>query len=1110
MQIRHITSITVAALLLSSLIGTKAFAEILNSSTSEANEKLGMSEELIKNLRFKDAQIILEQELKPYIQAQQLTDLKALEIADLLVISYRDQSLMQQALDLAQKTNDRSELIIGKDDLRTINRFQVLAQIKLHMSLPDAYQMHLNLIERLRSVVGSQDVRLARALAQTSEAAMITWNPVEANQTLSESIDIFKLQKDLNPLDLVYVQSLVAAQMRWRGDFLNAKIIGEAALQSIENLSQPNQVMLGRVLINNGITYSAGGDINKALENFQKGYEILKNNLGAKHFYSLNASGEMALTLLSLGKIVEAKLMIDESLSLAREIYGNDTLYLAGWMVNISRTLINQSRYEEALNILKKAEVIGLKNLKEDHLAMAFGFELIANCYSSMNQYDQELIYRKKAYLAYERSLGPNNYLTLYRKNGLAHTYNALGQYKVSAQMYQELADQYRLQFSEQSENYANVIVSWAIAKANGDRSFDARPYLEQSLETLIQISTDSSFSVIRLKQQLAFVYMNANEDKKALAILSDIKKNAYGADLVSINTGESQLYRKLGESEKAYVAASDAVKLSEELSSQLLTQSKAAMNMSAVLHAAGDFKGSIYWAKNNVNLLQEIRSRVKNIGQQELQSYTESVAWAYQWLAFLLINENRLPEAQQVLEMLKEEEQFQFIRRSNSVVVDRIRIAYTPFESKWNDKQKQLSQNIIAISKERAGLQERARLGLSPKESNRLKSLDDELSQARKAYGEFLIDLRQAMISSMRVAEQDVSELTLKTSKETQSLIKKLGPDVVLVQYFITDQSVNILLTTGDVQVARSTNIKHSELNLRLAAFRRTLRDPKIDPTPNAKILYDILVRPIEGDLNQAKAKTVMLSLTGSLSYIPFSALHDGTDFIVRRWRLPIYTTVTKTKLLDSVQDRWTAVGLGLTRKVGDFAALPSVRDEIQSIVKSGNKGILPGEIYLDEDFTAHKLRDVASRKFELLHIASHFRLSPGTEVNSFLLLGDGTELTLGEIRERNYRFDNVDLLTLSACDTGLGGVRDEKGQEVEGFSVVAQNQGAKSVLATLWTVEDNSTSLLMTDMYKRRMNKGVSKIEALSQAQQSLIGSKQYSHPFYWAPFILFGNWK
>ena len=131
---------------------------------------------------------------------------------------------------------------------------------------------------------------------------------------------------------------------------------------------------------------------------------------------------------------------------------------------------------------------------------------------------------------------------------------------------------------------------------------------------------------------------------------------------------------------------------------------------------------------------------------------------------------------------------------------------------------------------------------------------------------------------------------------------------------------------------------------------------------------------------------------------------------------------------------------------------------------------GFMPGEVYLDEAFTASRLKDVGQRKFPLMHVASHFRFSPGTEVNSFLLLGDGERLTLGDIRTQNYRFDNVELLTLSACDTGLGGGRDEQGKEIEGFGVIAQQQGAKAVLATLGPVADESTATLMADLYRRR----------------------------------------
>jgi len=172
---------------------------------------------------------------------------------------------------------------------------------------------------------------------------------------------------------------------------------------------------------------------------------------------------------------------------------------------------------------------------------------------------------------------------------------------------------------------------------------------------------------------------------------------------------------------------------------------------------------------------------------------------------------------------------------------------------------------------------------------------------------------------------------------------------------------------------------------------------------------------------------------------------------------------------------------------------------------------GVLPGgEEYLDEDFTAARLKDVSQREFQLLHVASHFQFSPRSENKSFLLLGDGQHLTLEDIQSQNYRFDNVDLLTLSACDTGRGGGRNESGKEIPGFGSIAQQQGAKAVLVTLWKVADQSTAELMAEMYQRRQEKNLTKIEALQQAQISLLSQAKYSHPFYWAPFILMGNWK
>ena len=517
-----------------------------------------------------------------------------------------------------------------------------------------------------------------------------------------------------------------------------------------------------------------------------------------------------------------------------------------------------------------------------------------------------------------------------------------------------------------------------------------------------------------------------------------------------------------------------------------------------------------ISFLKLAVNAHQSQRETVSRIGTIELRNYTESVVGAYKALSDALTDQGRLAEAQQVLDMLKEDEQFDFIRRATTADPRKTKIGYTGTEKVWLDRYRQIADRLGALGKEEQALQKQAKLGLTPEQQQRQKALAADLQVAQAAFMAFVGEMRDSFAQQGPARKVEVEEVSAQALRDTQGLLKGLGDDTALLQYYITENRVGMLLTTPGVQLARSSSIDLKELNRKIGELRRLLQDPKSNPLPVAQALYQILIAPVAKDLEDAGAKTVMLSLDGALRYLPFSALHDGKQYLLHRWNLPLYTSVTKNKLRDVVAPQWQAAGLGVTREWPEFKPLAGVKAEMGGIVKTAAGGVMPGEVYLDEAFTALRLKDVSQRKFPLLHVASHFRFSPGTEVNSFLLLGDGERLTLGDIRTQNYRFDNVDLLTLSACDTGLGGGRDEQGREIEGFGVIAQQQGAKAVLATLWPVADQSTAILMSDLYRRRQAMNLTKIEALKQAQVALQVQTKYAHPYYWAPFILMGNWK
>ena len=257
--------------------------------------------------------------------------------------------------------------------------------------------------------------------------------------------------------------------------------------------------------------------------------------------------------------------------------------------------------------------------------------------------------------------------------------------------------------------------------------------------------------------------------------------------------------------------------------------------------------------------------------------------------------------------------------------------------------------------------------------------------------------------------------------------------------------------------------------------------------------------------------------------------------------FRHAVFTPASNARLHLEPSKNWRALGLGVTKAHGEnIPALPGVAEEMRGIIKSdGNSsGVLPGTIKLDEQFTQESMLTGLRERNNVVHIASHFQFQPGNETNSALLLGDGNFLSLANIKTMPNVFAGVELLTLSACNTATSG-SGANGKEIEGFGVLAQRQGARAVIASLWPVADRSTMRLMQEFYQLRES-GLTKAEAMRQAQSKMLrGANEfaseskrqiiheedktantpkfkadprapYAHPYYWAPFILIGNWK
>jgi CHAT domain-containing protein len=308
--------------------------------------------------------------------------------------------------------------------------------------------------------------------------------------------------------------------------------------------------------------------------------------------------------------------------------------------------------------------------------------------------------------------------------------------------------------------------------------------------------------------------------------------------------------------------------------------------------------------------------------------------------------------------------------------------------------------------------------------------------------------------------------------------------------------------------------------------------------------------------------AQVLLWSLNGTMRYLPVAALWDGEKYLVERYQNVVFTRAETKRLTRRVSPHWTGVGFGTSKAhdvdlLGDrdkihLPALPGMTEELTGIFKrqpAGKTGVVAGEVFTDRRFTKSRFYGAMKKRRPLVHISSHFSFYPGDDSRSFLLLGNGEPLTLSEIKKRGGLFEKVQLLTLSACKTAAS-QPDSFGKEIDGFAELAQRLGANAVMATLWEVREGSTARLMKDFYRGRQTKGLTKAEALQQAQLDLLygtdkvrptaavnqvrvpcragssvdihvekkyrvpfesnGQNCFAHPYYWSPFILFGNWR
>jgi CHAT domain-containing protein len=295
-------------------------------------------------------------------------------------------------------------------------------------------------------------------------------------------------------------------------------------------------------------------------------------------------------------------------------------------------------------------------------------------------------------------------------------------------------------------------------------------------------------------------------------------------------------------------------------------------------------------------------------------------------------------------------------------------------------------------------------------------------------------------------------------------------------------------------------------------------LREYLRDVTRTAQVkqlsqeIYDWLIRPAEAELSKSGIKTLVFVLDGTLRNLPMSVLYDKQQqkYLVEKYAIAVAPglQLLDPQPLQKVRLNTLTAGVAAERSIENrkFPSLENVPRELQEI-----KSEVPSsQELLNQQFTETNLQNqLGSASFSVVHLATHGEFSSDPE-KTFIVTWDEL-LKVKEFdkllrvsdtgQSNNSNTNNIQLLVLSACKTAVGDKR-----AALGLAGVAVRAGARSTVATLWSVDDESTANLMSKFYQE-LKAGVNKAEALQHAQLAVFA--QQKNPYFWAPFVLVGNW-
>ena len=907
-----------------------------------------------------------------------------------------------------------------------------------------------------------------------------------------------------------------------------------------------------------GRAYMKSEQYDKALDSLNKALVICNKAPGDNLILKASTLNFLGLVYNKLANYDKAINLFNEVLELRLKHFGNDNPIIASSYNNIADTYTLKGNYDKAISFYKKTIGIHEKSSSINNNDLALTYSNIAMVYQQLFMYKEAMEYYDKSLYINMKLYGEDHISVATIYNNMAAVYDLEGNGLKANEYYRKALKIYESTLGKKSAYVATTTGNIGVLYEKSYEYDNAIEYFLQALDIYINLYGDEHPDVAYTYTSLANVYVNKKDYIKAFEYFDKAEK-VLQSTLGDNHPKTANLYNFMAmgfEQQKKY---SDAIKMYQKAiesainMDNYLLQVTVYSNIGDLYKSTGQYKEALENYDKAISSLDKLRNYTNKEKDQLNQQKSLKVIYNNPIECALKLNDIEL--AFNYTERAKAKLLIQSISTKNASYssgidkddLDKLNHYEFIYDKAYNDYMTLLSLNNTEEKRYNDSKLDKLKY-------NFVKAQDD------------LIEYRNKMAKKYPAYSKFRYPDSITYTRLAELFKKDKYNNTALIEYFIGDQDIYVFVITKDNIKVKSLDITSSELNKLVKSYIKPFQSVKYASNTEkfielleqydiqkANKLYKCLLEPVIDVIKNKDGtlKDLIIVPDGCLYFLPFETLittmksdltkdenitfskYKDVNFLLKETAI---TYLPASSMFDlyfkDINNDMPEKDLVIFSNP-DFSYLSKPSDNNQSgtnrsfsfdqlpfAQQEGDKIKLikkDADLYSGKDATENKFKEIAG-KYKNYHFATHGIVNNHDPYLSAIILADNADSENNDGILYAYELPgiilNADMVVLSACDTGLGKV--ESGEGLFGLSRSFLVAGAKNLVISLWSVNDKSTSELMANFYKDRVslppNKALqqAKIKLFNQTseQHSDLNNISFSHPYFWAPFIILGE--